>query len=117
LIDLASAAVMLSGRMCIGSRRVRLCELLRQPRGSRNRRGVAPRVVRLDDVDPGGELDHALWSKVCAMPIKRMRYVRQPTHLVDAVHRLLGGEERRNAVGDEETDDLAFQRLDLFPRD
>src|SRR6267378_5064855 len=51
------------------------------------------------------------------MPIKRMRYVRQPTHLVDAVHRLLGGEERRNAAGDEETDDLAFQRLDLFPSD
>ena len=117
VVHLHPAFAELVGGVGVGSRRLRLAEILRELRRGAIRRRIAPRVVGLDDVDPRSELNQACRPKVRAMAVERVGDVGEPAHAVNEVHRLLGDEKRRHAAGDEEADHLAFERLRLFTGD
>src|SRR5437762_1695577 len=81
------------------------------PRARLVRRRLATRVVGFDDVDPGREVDDASRPEMRALAVQGMWHVSQPAHSMDQVHGLLGLQEWRDPIRDEEPDHLAFQRL------
>src|SRR5258708_11664989 len=108
------AAPELLRRVRIGAGRSDLAEVLRQRRSRTIGGGVAPGVVRLDDVDAVLKLHYALRPEVRTIGIERMRDVDQAAHRVDEVHDLLGPHVRRQAGRDEEPDHLTLARLRLL---
>ena len=117
VIDLHPAASQLTGRVRVGSGRRDLAKISCQRRRGMVGCRLAPRVVRLDDVDSVRQLDYALSPEVVPSAIQRVRQIGEPAHLVDVVHHLFGSKVWTQLVGDEQTDDLALPRLGLLADD
>src|ERR1700687_1239449 len=117
LFDLHPASSQLLCSMRVRARRRDLFQLRSEARRGLVFGRLAPSVVRLDDVDPICELDDALDSKVGAMAVQRMRYVRETSHLVNQVHHLFRPQIRRQPPCDEQYDHFAFASLGLFADD
>src|SRR5450759_3023263 len=117
VLDLHPAASELARGVRVGAGGKDFPEVLRQLRCRLVFRRFAPRVVRLDDVNPIRELHHAFGAEVSAMPVERMRHVGKPTHVVNHVHHVLGGHVRRKLARDEQADHLTLTRLGFFSDD
>src|ERR1700674_728627 len=117
IADLHPAPTELLNRVRIRSCRGNLAEIGRKPGSGHVGGRVAPRVIRLDDVDAVCEFHHSLGPEVCPETVHRVRDVGQATHLVNDVHHFLGHEVRGQAARDEQPDHLALARFRLLTDD